>query len=208
MQGKLTVHVRISWLGAPADGERVVAPLRAAAPALADAVAYRPFGEFDVIAPGPPTPIASVEQFILLREMSADTADALLGAVGPDGDTSLGLVDVRHLGGQLSRRGAGIPPSAVERLDAGFLIITAKRVPDRSGEQNKTVGLELREPLGPWLYGRRHANFLGYSDATPEATRTAYSEETYARLRAIKAAVDPDNRFRLNHNVPPASAAG
>ncbi len=42
-------------------------------------------------------------------------------------------------------------------------------------------------------------------DATPEQVRAAFSPEDYRRLRQIKRAYDPDNIFRINHNIPPAT---
>ena len=41
------------------------------------------------------------------------------------------------------------------------------------------------------------------SSATPDAARSAYGEETYARLVALKNAYDPTNVFRLNQNIEP-----
>jgi hypothetical protein len=45
------------------------------------------------------------------------------------------------------------------------------------------------------------------SDAGPDATRTIYGDAKVARLAALKRTWDPDNVFRLNHNVEPAAAA-
>jgi FAD/FMN-containing dehydrogenase len=48
-----------------------------------------------------------------------------------------------------------------------------------------------------------YVGFLGEED---EATvRAAYPGETWDRLRELKRRYDPDNLFRLNHNVPPAA---
>ena len=47
-----------------------------------------------------------------------------------------------------------------------------------------------------------YVNFLG--DEGPERVRAAYPGETWNRLRAVKRRYDPDNVFRVNHNVPPA----
>ncbi len=47
--------------------------------------------------------------------------------------------------------------------------------------------------------GRAYVNFLGDAGAA----RTAYGEETYARLVSLKNEYDPTNTFRLNHNVEP-----
>jgi FAD/FMN-containing dehydrogenase len=48
--------------------------------------------------------------------------------------------------------------------------------------------------------------FLNFLHDTAR-TETAYTPEDYARLRAIKAAYDPDNVFALGHNIAPAVAA-
>jgi FAD/FMN-containing dehydrogenase len=47
--------------------------------------------------------------------------------------------------------------------------------------------------------GRAYVNFLG----DPDAARTSYSDETYARLVALKNDYDPTNVFRLNQNIEP-----
>ena len=48
----------------------------------------------------------------------------------------------------------------------------------------------------------RYANETG--DSGPEETRLIYGDAKMARLAALKRAWDPDNVFRLNHNVEPA----
>jgi FAD/FMN-containing dehydrogenase len=52
-------------------------------------------------------------------------------------------------------------------------------------------------------HGERGAytGFLG--DEGPDRLREAYPPETWRRLAAVKARVDPDNVFRRNHNVEP-----
>jgi FAD/FMN-containing dehydrogenase len=50
--------------------------------------------------------------------------------------------------------------------------------------------------------GRAYVNFLG----DPDAARTSYSDETYARLVLLKNEYDPTNVFRLNQNIEPLSA--
>jgi len=41
------------------------------------------------------------------------------------------------------------------------------------------------------------------SDSGPEQTRAIYGDAKLARLTALKRAWDPDNVFRLNHNIAP-----
>jgi FAD/FMN-containing dehydrogenase len=43
---------------------------------------------------------------------------------------------------------------------------------------------------------------------TPEEVCTAYDPDAYQRLTELKARYDPENIFRLNHNIPPAPSSG
>jgi FAD/FMN-containing dehydrogenase len=51
---------------------------------------------------------------------------------------------------------------------------------------------------------RAYVNFV--LDEGPARVLAAYPQATWDRLRRIKAAYDPTNLFRLNHNVPPAES--
>jgi FAD/FMN-containing dehydrogenase len=57
--------------------------------------------------------------------------------------------------------------------------------------------------MAEWDTEAKLPNFLG-ADTDPESVKRAYEEADYARLREIKAAYDPHNLFRANHNIPPA----
>jgi hypothetical protein len=62
----------------------------------------------------------------------------------------------------------------------------------------------LPEALRPHAIGGSFLNFL----ADPARTATAYTPDNHARLRTVKAAYDPDNLFRVNHNITPAIPLG
>lgn len=62
--------------------------------------------------------------------------------------------------------------------------------------------------MQPFAEHGQYVNFLGAErgqDMT-EAARQAYGPATYERLVALKNRFDPDNLFRLNHNIVPAPA--
>jgi hypothetical protein len=200
MRGKLSVNIRISYLGPEADGEQLIAPLRAAAPAVLDTVTTRPYAEFAQISPAPTDPLAMVEHFALLNEFSPATVDAIIEAAGPEADTRLSIIDIRQLGGSLGRPAMD---NAIDSHGAAFVIFTLTIVPPGEAATMKSSGLELMEKLQPWLNDQKHPNFLSPADATVDQTQKAYARPVYERLRDIKAEYDPGNMFRFNHNIPP-----
>ncbi|MFC0629416.1 FAD-binding oxidoreductase [Kribbella deserti] len=86
-------------------------------------------------------------------------------------------VEIRHWGGAMNQ---GETP--VGHRQAQYSLIIDKVVP----------GLPST--------GRTFLNFL----SDPARTASSFTEENYKRLREVKRAYDPDNFFRLNHNIPPA----
>jgi FAD/FMN-containing dehydrogenase len=52
--------------------------------------------------------------------------------------------------------------------------------------------------------GAAYVNYLN-EDASPGEVKQAYGGEKYQRLRKLKATYDPQNVFRYNQNIPPAS---
>ena len=56
----------------------------------------------------------------------------------------------------------------------------------------------MYERLQPWSGGRSLYNFTARPDGRPADARGAFDDATLARLRAVKAAYDPQNLFRYN----------
>jgi FAD/FMN-containing dehydrogenase len=50
-----------------------------------------------------------------------------------------------------------------------------------------------------------YLNFIGAEGE--QRVVSGFGAENYRRLAAVKAAHDPDNVFRFNHNITPAAAA-
>jgi len=61
------------------------------------------------------------------------------------------------------------------------------------------------DAAGPYSDGKTYFNFPGLLEEGDSAIRDSYGKNA-DRLARIKAVYDPDNRFRLNQNIRPATA--
>ena len=83
-----------------------------------------------------------------------------------------------------------------------YALVTPSHVGTAAGEWLAT-GLEPGD-VGPFRSGRLLTLEQIARTATEKAAlRSAYSAADYRRLTGIKAVYDPQNTFRLNHNIPP-----
>ncbi|MER5969606.1 FAD-binding oxidoreductase [Streptomyces sp. NPDC002055] len=69
-------------------------------------------------------------------------------------------------------------------------------------ERGRRWAHDIRADLRPWSSGAVYLNFIG--NEGEERLISGFGPENYRRLAAVKATYDPDNVFRLNHNITPA----
>ncbi|MEE6262327.1 FAD-binding oxidoreductase [Plantactinospora sonchi] len=201
LRDRFTVHVRIAYLGPAADGQRLVADLRATAPILIDTVKEMPFTGVAGIHADPVEPAPTYEMSALLRDFPAEAAEALIDVAGPGVDTPVGMIEVRQLGGALSREPRS--PNAVGNRDAAFQLSAAAFGGPGMADEFRAPLATLADAMTRWTTGGKQANFLTGYDTTAEAVARAYAPETYQRLVEVKRAFDPRNTFRVNHNITP-----
>jgi FAD/FMN-containing dehydrogenase len=168
------------------DGTEILSPLlKAAGPPLKDAYAMRPFPAASDATNGPEAPPMAIRQQIeLFRTLPDGVLDAIVEAGAPDSPAA--FVELRHWGGAMADPGPGAGPAG--HRDVPYSVMS--------------VGPAAGNPkASPYATG---GSFLGLlTDHTK--TRTAFTPANYARLAAVKRAWDPDNVFRLGHNIPPAT---
>jgi len=201
LRGKFLVAVRIAYNGTTADGERMVAPLRAIAPAVLDTVRDMPYTEVASIHNEPTDPVPYYERGIMLREFPAEAQDKLIELVGPNVDTSLVIAELRALGGAWDRDPA--VPNAVATRGLPYSLLGVAAGPLSVEPQLKSSVGAMLDGMRPWQADRRYVNNLAPDEAADAAS--IYGAERYARLASIKKRFDPTNMFRLNHNVIPAA---
>jgi FAD/FMN-containing dehydrogenase len=203
LRGRFVVHVRIAYVGSEEEGARLVQPLRYTADLILDTVAEMPYTDVATIHNDPVDAMPLLEHNGFLHGFDEAAVTAVLEVAGPDTDSPLILVEVRHLGGALARRNG--PPNAVGNRDAAFLFLGVGIVdPSATGPVADQLDL-LFKRMAPWSTGKAYTNFLAARDTAPERVRDAYDDADYDRLVAIKTAYDPTNMFRINHNIPPAT---
>ena len=202
VRGKFLVHVRVAYTGWPAEGERLLRPLRAMGPTI-DTVADMPYTSVGDIANNPTEPAPVLDRGTLLRELDDEAVEQITALAGPDAELPPGRVEIRHLGGALGRTPK--TPNAISHRDAPFGLLLGMVMLPGQDEQVEKAQQALIDGLRPWDTGVKLPNYLGSGTTQPHQVRAAYSDADYERLTAIKAAYDPRNLFRVNHNIPPAA---
>jgi len=199
LRGTFVVHVRIAHLGDSAEGARLVAPLRQSAPLLLDTLGDMSIVDFASLHHDAEEPLYFREWTAMLSGYERDTVEAMLELAGPGTEPPAECVELRHMGGALGRQIG--PPSAVGNRDAEFAVWIMSMRPPSEGDPEQVFAERVLARMRPWSTGRTYLNF---SSLTTTPVREAYSPETYARLRALKAVYDPRDVFCLNQNIVPA----
>jgi hypothetical protein len=109
-------------------------------------------------------------------------------------------VEIRHLGGELTRPRPG--NGALASVAAQYVVHAIGMAPDP--EATAAVRMQadaVKRALAPWAARQMYLNFA----ETEQPVAPLWTEHAYWRLRRIKAAVDPANLIRANHPVPPAA---
>lgn len=200
--GEPTVSIAVCWSGPPDAGQRVLAPLRAFSPPAEDTVQPMPYLSLQS-APdiGFPSGRQHYWKAGWLPAVTADVVDTLLRFVVdmPSGASGIGLQ-------QMHGAAARVDPAATAFAHRGeqfdFLVLSQWADPADSA-RNIDWTRSLFEAMRPHLADAVYVNNLG-ADEGADRVRAAYGAN-YPRLAEVKRRHDPDNLFRANQNVAPAS---
>ncbi|MEU4679125.1 FAD-binding oxidoreductase [Micromonospora sp. NPDC023737] len=203
LRGAFVLHFRFAYLGSAEDGERLLAPIRAVAQPLLDSVRMLPYADSPLIHLDPPTPVPYYDGTTTLREFSPEVLDALVEFAGPASGNPLSSIEIRALGGAFDREPE--VPNAVPTRGVPYVLFSAGMGGPDQAEVLQSWLERMVQTFEPWSVDeRRMVNFLSKDEATtPEQVRLTYGAERYDRLARIKRRFDPDNMFRVNHNIRP-----
>lgn len=159
LRGERVVHVRVAAVLDPGHAERLLAPLRAAGDPLLDTVTLMPAAAIGSVHAGPPVPPGALMGGALLSGFGAAAAQSLHAAVGSEARFPLASVEVRLMGGALSRPSSG----AVGGGDAGaHLFVSTPPIASPDDEARFVRAAErVFDALSPWSLGRSSPGFGG-----------------------------------------------
>ena len=187
LAGKTTLAIRFTWLGDPAEGDAVFAPIAAAATPVLGGIGTMPAAAIGAVHNDPVDPMPVAEYSAVLRDFTPDAVEALLGTAGPDAACPQVIVEVRLLGGALARRPE--VPDAVDHRDGAYNLLTIGiAVPPVLDATTASAGAILAA-LAPWSTGGTLPNFGG--TVTPERATSVYGPATLGRLTGVAVDHDP-----------------
>ena len=192
VRGKSFVVVEVVHVGAEDEGCELVAPLRALGPVM-DTIGRIPIQALSHLHMDPEHPVPGSGDGMTLDDVDADTIDAVVSnSVG----APLLSVEIRQLGGEIGR--SRPEDGALASFEAPFIMYAVGIAPtaEALAAVEHSVAT-LRTALAPWESAHTYLNFA----ETRRQASTLWSETSYHRLRRIKAAVDPLNLIRSNHEL-------
>ena len=197
--GAPAVTIVVCWSGDPAEGERVLRPLRSFGPPIGDSIGLLPYLDWQRAAdPAFPRGRLHYWKSGFLRHLTDAALDALLALppTTPTPAVGIGLQGLRGAAARVPVEATAFPHRA-EQYD--LLILAQWSDPARTDEQVGWTRAAF-DAVRPHLEDAVYVNNLGTEGA--ERVRSAYGPN-HARLAALKRTYDPANVFRLNQNVSP-----
>jgi FAD/FMN-containing dehydrogenase len=197
MRGGSFAVVMAAHLGTEGDGRELMRPIRDLGP-LMDTFRMAAPAALGDLAMDPEDPLPFASATAQLSELPSAGVDELMAAAGPGSGSPLAMVELRPMGGALSRPspGAGARATLPGELSLFSLGVT---VDEESGAVTRQYLDAVERAALPYACGY-YPNFVeDESDAS-----VFFDPETWQRLREVKARYDADDLFKGNHHIPPA----
>ncbi|UUM33028.1 FAD-binding oxidoreductase [Vibrio japonicus] len=199
VHGKEVVVLAICYVGDPAEGEKLIEPLRSFGTAHGEHIGVQPFvawqQAFDpLLTPGARNYWKSHN----FTHLSEDVIDATIEYAGQLPSPQCEIF-IASLGGATSRPA---PESmAYSSRDANYVLnVHGRWDSEDEDERCITWAREFFAKTKPFASGGAYINFLTNDEA--DRTESAFGA-SYTRLQEIKKKFDPNNLFRMNQNIKP-----
>jgi FAD/FMN-containing dehydrogenase len=197
LRGRGFAAVEAAYVGDAARGAEILRPLRALRPEL-DTFAMIPAAALGQLHMDPPEPVPASGDGGLLTDLPSEAINEVVAVAGPNVESPLLSVEVRHLGGALGREHPGA--GALSKLDAGYVWYAAGLTPTRERLRAVHAHVQaIKDALGAWRGRYDYYNFV----ESPSKADRLLPASSYLRLREIKARYDPGQVIVSTHPVQP-----
>ena len=195
LRGRAFALVEAAYLGDAGAGAALIQPLRQLGPDL-DTFATIPAPALQQLHMDPDQPIPDQGDGAFLTDFPAAAIDALVAVAGPDAETSLASIEIRHLGGALARPAPG--GGAQATIDAQYLLGAGGFTPTPElAAAVRGHAQAVKDALAAWHAGYDYYNF----EEIPVPASAVLPPASYHRLQKIKARYDPDQAIISAHPV-------
>jgi FAD/FMN-containing dehydrogenase len=195
-----------AWAGPDRrEGEAVIGRLQAACPpdvAVTDPTRWITFqSAFDTAMP---KGVRAYWRNAWFERMDGQVIDSLVEGCGAQSWFGT-AADLHHMGGAFGR----VPEDATAFPDrsAGFWLNIYGFWPDAADDPARTAWVKgFSDAVRPHAMATQYVNFLGHDDeSVVRKALSVYGPAKLARLVSLKRRYDPENLFRVNHNIPPTA---
>jgi len=197
----LSVRVGVCWPGDVSVGIDLLRPLRAALPAISDTVVPMEYPAIQEMSGQLAFGLRHYWKGHFLRELDESMIGEIVEAMAAR-PAGLSMILLEAIRGQARIEPPG---GAAFGQRAATWNASALGIWDDPGQDDAQIRWtrETADRLGAGsLTGAGYANYAPV-DEPIERIRLAFGTERFARLAAVKARYDPDNRFRFNLNIAP-----
>jgi len=207
LRGQTLMIVAFAWAGTdPAHAEPILAPLRAFGPP--DFESVEPTDWVDLQSSNDeifPKGVRAYWKNASFDRLDTATIETIVDGASRMPCTRSG-VDIHHMGGAFARvrEDATAFPNRAARFWLNIIGTWDNPEDDGAG---RAWTRQFHARMRPHRAAGEYVNFFGADDHggdPSEQALAAYGPEKLTRLVALKNRFDPDNIFRLNHNIPPS----
>ncbi len=200
LRGQTFIQVRGCYAGTVEDGEALLAYWRDWHEPVIDDFKAMPFTDVAQVSNDPVDPMPACHTGGWLHSITDEAIDALVSMVpAQNGPSPVIFAEIRHAGGAIAQAQPGA--SAFSLRDAAFILECIGVAPTPEAKQGFTqITDALKAGMASALTGGIYLNFASDHDSRQRA-QAAFSAEALTRLRLVKAAYDPENRFDHSFNL-------
>jgi FAD/FMN-containing dehydrogenase len=206
LRGRSVVAVKGAYAGEnPGEGEEMFRTFREGfGDPIIDTFGQMPVDQMHRISMDPVDPMGVIQHAELLSGLPPGAVDALVRVAGAGSGFPLIILEIRQLGGALSR--APEHPNLLGSGGYSMNAIGTALTPEMARGVRERVA-HLVEETSRYQAGRTFLNFME-EDPVEDRVRAAYTPGDWERLVALKDEHDPRNLFRFNRNIPPSRVDG